>query len=193
MRQRRVSRGEFSIPLAEELSMALPTALDPVLPVSLSLLVLLGGCLGNDGGGAPGPSSSPTKKIMVRLARGPNSLTPVLGKELKASEPPWETIQGQAGEYARLAADLAKHTPPKGSAESWARLTSEFAGSASELDKVAQAKDKEAALAAYGQLTNSCKACHREHRKMGPGMGGPSEGFPGGSPPGSPGGGPPPR
>jgi hypothetical protein len=192
MGRRHVSRGEFSNPLAEEFLMALPTPLKPVLPVSLSLLILLGGCRGNDGGDAPAPSNSATKKIMARLARGPNSLTSVLGRELRATESPWETIQGQAGEYARLTVDLAKHTPPKGTAESWARLTADYAGTASELDRAAQARDKEAALAAFGQLTSSCKACHKEHRKMGPGMGDPSGGFPGGPPPDGSGDGPPP-
>ena len=43
---------------------------------------------------------------MVTLAKGPNSLTPVLGKELNEGQPAWETIQGQAKEYARLAAEM---------------------------------------------------------------------------------------
>jgi hypothetical protein len=193
MEQRRFSRGAFPIPPAKEFSMAMPTALIPGVAVSLSVVVLLGGCQGRRGADAPGTSSSGIKPIMVRLARGPNSLTPVLGRELKESEPPWETIQVQAGEYARLAAEMAKYTPPKGSAESWARLASEYAGSASALDKAAQAKDKAAAVAAHGQLTASCKACHQEHRKKGPGMGGPPEGFPGGPPPGGPGGEPAPN
>src|SRR5262249_24912132 len=60
----------------------------------------------------------------------------------------------------------------------------------------AQAKDKDAALAAHTQITNSCMSCHREHRAMGPGgrggMGGGPPGFgpPGGGRPGP--GGPPP-
>ena len=174
--------------------MALPTALKPLLAVSLPALLLLGGCRG----GAPGPSNSGIKPIMARLAKGPNSLTPVLGKELKETEPPWETILGQTGEYSRLAGDMAKLTPPKGSAESWAKLAAGYAASAAALDKAAQAKDKEAALAAHGQLAISCKPCHQEHRKMGPGMGGPPpggppNGFPGGLPPSGPEGGPPPR
>jgi hypothetical protein len=148
-------------------------------------------------GGGQGPSS-PIKQVMTRLAKGPDSLTPVLGKELKENPPPWETIQGQAKEYARLAADLGKYSPPKGSKESWAKSTADYAALAVDLDQAAQAKDKDAALAAHGQLSNSCNDCHREHRMMrgGPGgfQGGPQGG--GGPPrgyPGGPGGGGPPR
>ena len=132
---------------------------------------------------APAPG---IKRIMTRLAKGPTSLTPVLGGELKAEQPPWETIQAQTKEYASLAAEMAKYDPPKGSKDSWARLTGEYAGSAVALDKAAIARDKAAALAAHDELARSCMACHREHRNMGPGGGM-------GGPPGGPGGGPPPR
>jgi hypothetical protein len=132
---------------------------------------------------------------MTKLGKGPNALTPTLGNELKADPPAWETIQGQTREYARLAADMAKYDPPKGSKESWAKHTGDYAESASELDKAAQARDKAAALAAHGELARSCMGCHREHRvMMGPPGGGPPGGFPGGPPPGfgPPPGGPPP-
>ena len=137
------------------------------------------------GGPGSGPEAGPPsgiKPIMTKLAKGPNSLTPLLERELKQEPPPWETIQGQAKEYALLASELGAHNPPKGSKESWATSTAAYAGSATDLDKAAQAKDKDAALAAHGKLANSCMACHREHRRMGPGMGGP----PGGPPPGGP-------
>jgi hypothetical protein len=134
---------------------------------------------------------------MTKLAKGPNSLTELLGKELNEGQPPWETIQGQSKEYALSAGDLGKYDPPKGSKESWTKLTDAFAESASELDRAAQAKDKDAAKVAHEQLKISCNACHREHRRMGRGMGGPRgfgppPGGPGGPPPGGPGSGPPP-
>jgi hypothetical protein len=132
---------------------------------------------------------------MNQLAKGPNSLTPVLAKESKKDQPPWETIQGQSKEFARLAAELGTYDPPKGTKESWAKFTGEYAGAAADLDKAAAAKDQNSALAAHGQLAKSCNACHREHRRMGPGMGGPpgGGGFPGGPPPGGFPGGPPPK
>ena len=179
-----------------------------MLSISLALPSLFAGCEGaggNDqanpspqgsgpqspppGGRGPGGRAGPPsaiRQIMIKLTKGPSSLTPVLGQELKEDQPPWETIQGQTKEYALSAADLGKHDPPKGSKESWATLTAAFAGSAADLDKAAQAKDKDAALTAHGKLTTSCNACHKEHRMMGRGMGGPAGDFPGGPPPGGP-------
>lgn len=135
---------------------------------------------------------------MKTLAKGPNSLTPTIGKELQVDAPAWETIEGQTKEYARLAGLMGVEKPPMGSAESWAKLTSSFAGAAEALNKAAIAKDKAAALAAHKVITDSCKECHQEHRSKGrggPGMGGPPPGGPppGGPPPGGPPpGGPPP-
>ena len=155
---------------------------------------------GGPGGGGPGFPE--IKRIMSKLAKGPNSLTPVLGKELKEEPPPWETIQGQAKDYAEEAANLGKHDPPKGAKESWRTLTAAFAESAADLDQAAKAKDKSAATQAHDELRQSCNACHRQHRGGGPGRGGPPPGFgppggPGGPPPGGPGGppheGPPPK
>ena len=170
-----------------------------MLPATLLPFTL--GC-GEDAGEGPGNGPSPPvggamatggaesspgiKQIMVRLTKGPTSLTPILGDELKQAEPAWETIQGQTKEYAQLAAEMGKYDPPKGSKESWTKLASAYAESAADLDKSARAKDKEAALAAHGQITNSCMACHREHRAMGPGMGGPPGGMRGGPPGGPP-------
>ena len=150
-------------------------------------------------GGAPA-SSPGIKQIMAKLAKGPGSLTPVLASALKAEQPAWDTIQAQTKEFAKVAADLGRYEPPKGSKESWSKLTAAYAESASELEKAAEAKDKDAALAAHAKLAGSCMACHREHR-AGPRMGGPPPDgpgfgppgpFPGGPPPGAPGFGPPP-
>jgi hypothetical protein len=145
---------------------------------------------GVEGAKPEGGGASPSiREIMIKLAKGPNSLAPVLGKELKDNPPPWETIQGQTKDFALLAAALGKNEPPKGSKESWEKLTAAYAGMAAELDRAAQARDSAAALTAHGQLAESCRSCHQEHRKMDRGRGGPP-GF--GPPPGGPGFGPPP-
>ena len=125
---------------------------------------------------------------MVKLNKGPSSLGILLDTELKAEKPAWETIQPQTKEYAQLAGDMVKHDPARGSKESWAKLAAAYAESATELDKAAQAKDKDAARDAHTELSNSCMACHRQHRGGGPGMGGGMR-RPGGGPPGGPQGG----
>jgi hypothetical protein len=175
-----------------------------VLPVWIIVMLSAGGCTEADsedqpnlpppgtgggmpgGGGPTGGGGSPgIRQIMVKLAKGPNALTSVIGNELQQDPPPWDTIQGQAKEYAQSAAELGKYDPPKGAKESWAKLTAAFAESGAELERAAMAKDKEAARLSHDQLKNSCNACHQEHRRMGRGGG------PGGPPPGGPGGPPP--
>ena len=156
-----------------------------------------GGMPGGRGGpgfgpgmGGMGGSPSPIGQIMAKLTRGPQSLTSVIGQELKSDSPPWDQLQSQTKEYVELASSMAKHDPPKGSKESWAKLAGEFANSAAALEKAAQAKDKDAAVAAHQSLSNSCMACHQQHR-AGPGGFGPPGGM-GFGPPGKDGGFPPP-
>jgi hypothetical protein len=103
---------------------------------------------------------------MNKISRGPGALTQSIGKELEANPPSWEAIQAKTRKYNLLATALGAHEPPKGTKDSWATLTSSFAQSAAELDRAAQAKDQKAALAAQGQLAESCMPCHREHRMM---------------------------
>jgi hypothetical protein len=114
---------------------------------------------------------------MGKIGRGPNALSALLDREVKADPPVWETIQPQTAEYARLVADLRKSDPPKGSKDSWSKLTAAFAESAEALDKAAQAKDVTAARTAQAKLGTSCMECHREHRG---GPGGFGAGGPGG-------------
>jgi hypothetical protein len=94
------------------------------------------------GRGAVGGAEAtpPIKEIMVKLTKGQNSLTSVIGQELGAGQPPWETIQPQVQEYVRLAAALGRNQPPRGSKESWASLTAAFAESATALDRAAASR-----------------------------------------------------
>jgi hypothetical protein len=191
----------------------------------IGVSLVCGGCSGEPEGAQPGatevqpgmapaPPAGPVstssrgiRRIMGRLTKGQSSLTEVIGKELKEATPAWETIQGQTKEYVQLVGEMTKYDPPKGTKESWTDLTAAYAESAGDLDKAAQAKDQSAALAAHGEIKNSCMGCHRQHRTMGPGgpggpgFGGRPGGFPGmrkggfgGPPPGGPPpGGPPPE
>jgi cytochrome c556 len=165
-------------------------------------------------GGAP-PSNPKIKAIMSVIGKRPKDLQKTLTNSLKQDAPAWDTIQPQAAEYSKLATELGTLEPTRGDKDSWSKLTLAFAETASELDKAAQAKEKDKAVSAIDELGNSCMSCHRQHR-MGPGGGGrggmggpggggrggmggpgrgPGPGGPGGPPPGgpsgSPGGGPP--
>lgn len=185
-----------------------------LLAGALSLLlipacaVLFSGCADENpnepvsgGGAAPGPGAGPggnpkLKAIMTKVGKGPQSLQNSLKEAMKEEKPGWDAIGPKAKEYAQLASDTGSFDPPRGDKSSWAKLTKAFAESASDLDKAAQAKDKEKTLTALDSLGNSCQSCHREHRKMrGPGGGRPGgpppPGGPGGPPPGGGPGGPP--
>jgi EF hand len=139
-----------------------------------------GGFGGPGGGpGGPGPGgapkqSSPITEIMDKLNKGPQSLTELLDTALNADPTPWDTVQPQTKMFAKLAADLAKYDPPKGSKESWAKQTAAYADFAATLDRAAQAKDKTVVVAVHEKLSNSCMACHQQHKG---GPGGPGEGF----------------
>jgi cytochrome c556 len=181
-----------------------------IAPGALAVLLAVAGCgetpqggnpaqapgasaAANPNSGGPGPGAaprgrnSPIRQIMAKLGRPRESLTPVIGNELKQDPPPWDALAPQTKEYSQLVADLARHDPPKGTKESWTQQTGAFGELATELDEAVQAKDRDAALAAHAEITNSCMGCHREHRVMGPG--GTGGGRPGFGPPGQ--GGPP--
>src|SRR5215471_6674315 len=104
-----------------------------LIPVLLTILLLSGACNQNKG-----DDSRPIKEIMTKANDGPQSLKSLLGQELAVDSPDWATIQQQTREFAQLTASLGEYTPPKGSKESWARLTSAYADSAASLDKAAQ-------------------------------------------------------
>ena len=104
------------------------------------------------------------KDIMGKLNKGPTSLCPTLGKQLKENAPSWDSIQKEAKEFVGLAEALGKADPPKGEKGSWAALTKEYVANARSLDAAAQKKDGPAAVAAHGKLAGACATCHKAHR-----------------------------
>ncbi len=143
-------------------------------------------------GGRRGPS--PLHGLMEKIGEGPNSLQKSLEAAAKVDAPEWEKIQPQAKEYLRLATESGTYDPPRGEKESWTKLSTEFTALAAELDKSAEAKDKDATVAALSGLSTSCKECHDQHKRQGPpggfrpggGFGRPPGGGPGGPPPDGP-------
>src|SRR5436190_10865655 len=108
--------------------------------------------------------TSPAGQIMVKIGKGTSSLSVTVERDLKADPTPWDSIQSQAAEYEKLAADLAKlDAPPKGSKDSWTALTTSYAEAAKALNQAAKAKDLSAAEISQKTLGSSCMGCHREH------------------------------
>lgn len=116
--------------------------------------------------GGPGRSRGPIGQAMAKLFKGSQSLKDSIGRELNSDSPSWETIQPQVKEFAQLVASLSKYDPPKGSKDSWMKMTASFSESASALERAAEAKNKDDAVAAHAAVSESqtCKACHQAHR-----------------------------
>jgi cytochrome c556 len=104
------------------------------------------------------------KAIMKKANDGDASLFGQVGKELMADEPNWAGIRTKTKELLSLADSLSKNTPPRGTKESWKKLTQEYATNLRALDDAAQKKNKDGADAAHQKLITSCNACHRVHK-----------------------------
>jgi hypothetical protein len=108
---------------------------------------------------------SPTiRQIMGKLNKGPKSLTFIVGKELKETEPDWSKMQQQTKSYVELARALADNQPPKGNRDSWEKLSRAFALNAETLDEAVKKKDLSSARQAHARLTGSCRNCHTAHK-----------------------------
>lgn len=115
---------------------------------------------------AQGEKPPTIKEIMGKLNKGPNSLTPTLGKDLRSDPLDWDHIQKEAQSFASLASSLQKNKPPKGDSASWDKLAKAYAANAQALADAAGKKDKAAAQAAISRLADmkGCSACHGAHR-----------------------------
>src|SRR5216684_7603845 len=94
------------------------------LPAMVAVMLALGACnkkedvqvsQGPPGGGGPGMGGmpgmgggppSPIREIMTKLTKGPQSLTSIIGEELKADAPEWDKIAPQAKEYVEMAGTM---------------------------------------------------------------------------------------
>jgi hypothetical protein len=104
------------------------------------------------------------KEVMARLHKGANCPLIQVKRELQAAQPDWADVQRTSREFVVLGAALARNPPPKGSRDSWSKLTKQYLDTAQALDGAAQRKNKGAGLAAQGRLAASCAACHKAHR-----------------------------
>src|SRR5262245_8589602 len=114
--------------------------------------------------GAQDDKTPTIKEIMGKAHRGGTALVSVIGNQLKAANPDWEAIQTQSKSLADLGVALGKNKPPKGTQQSWDRLTKAYNDNAQVLVMAAEAKDKRKAAAAHQKLAQSCMGCHTPHR-----------------------------
>lgn len=106
-----------------------------------------------------------TDTIMTKTFNKKKGNLPKLADALKAEK--WDDAQKAADTIAKLAADLGKNAPPKGSPESWKKLSAEFAEQAKAIATAAAAKDAKATKQAIEKFTakENCNNCHSAHQK----------------------------
>jgi hypothetical protein len=114
---------------------------------------------------ASGQTKPPTvKEVMKKAHQGANSPLVKLDRALKSDAPDWPAVQSWSRELVDLATALGKNTPAKGDKASWEKFTAAYLAGAKAIDADAAKKDARAALAAHGQLTRMCAACHKAHK-----------------------------
>lgn len=84
--------------------------------------------------------------------------------EMDKEEPDWELIGNRSRELVRAGNLLSLNTPPKGSAESWEKLTSLYIARATVLTDAAERKDKDEGRVVARRLQSMCASCHRAHK-----------------------------
>jgi hypothetical protein len=104
------------------------------------------------------------EKIMKKLHKGAKAVHKGIEKDLDEKDVPWDEVQMLSKEYVTLTTDLTKETPEKGGADSWKKLTKAYNAAAKSLETAASKKDGKLATDAFATLSESCKACHKEHR-----------------------------
>jgi len=101
------------------------------------------------------------KEIMKKVNK--DGLCKAIGTSLKAKEPKWDDLADKAKELVPLAKALGKNKPPKGTDDSWTKLSGGYAKAAEDLEKAVSDKDAKAASAAFKTISD-CKGCHSLHK-----------------------------
>lgn len=115
-------------------------------------------CLSVD---AADEKAAPIKTVMKTVAgkEGLCAKCNAAGKDAK-----WEDAQKYAKQLTDCCANLPKNKCPKGDAESWAKLSKQYAEQAAAINKAATDKNAEAFGKAIKTFTSSCKTCHDAHK-----------------------------
>jgi cytochrome c556 len=129
-----------------------------------ALLALL--LCGLSSAGARDEQPSEIKAIMLKVNKPGGGHYSIIVQELKAEDTDWGEVNRNAQELKRLVDMLPKAKPPKGDADSWARLTKAYGVEANALLEAAKKKNKPAAQAAVNRMGEAaCMNCHKMHRK----------------------------
>lgn len=109
----------------------------------------------------------PFVKIMEDNFSGKKNVHKAVKRAVEADSTDWAEVDKLAKQYVaatQMVGQHAKTKPEKGGADSWAKLTGQFAAQGKELDGAVAKKDKEKVKATVEKLMETCEACHENHR-----------------------------
>jgi hypothetical protein len=104
------------------------------------------------------------KEIMQESHQCRTAYVRLVREELQKEEVDWGMVGTKSRALIQTGKLLAKNTPPKGSAESWEKLTSVYTANAVLLADAAERHDKETATRHQQAMYRMCATCHRAHR-----------------------------
>jgi cytochrome c556 len=121
-------------------------------------LIGVSACSSGSGG------SQGSSRIAVLMNELDGTIDKDVGAVLKAQPVDWGRLAPLAQRFADITAEVSRNPPPKGSVESWGKLSSAFAANGRRLHDAAQMHDRNDAYEAWNDLHRSCVKCHQAHR-----------------------------
>jgi hypothetical protein len=131
----------------------------------LAATLLLGGfAVVCSAGGNAADDKTPSCEDVMSKVNGKKGLVAKVGTAAKGDK--WDDAQKLAKEIKDLGAALGKNDPPRGSKESWAKLTKKYEEQTAAIADAADKKDAAAVTKATDAFTakENCAACHGAHK-----------------------------
>jgi hypothetical protein len=103
------------------------------------------------------------KEIMKLAHFGETPILKGIATDLKG-DVKWDEVTKKTKELVELSGELAMAKPPKGSDESWKKVTADYQEGAKKLNEAAEKKELEPAKKVLTTLQTSCRGCHTQHK-----------------------------
>ena len=126
---------------------------------TLAVVLVLGGANADE-------KKTPLINEIMKAIGGTKTEKGLCGKCAAAGkDEKWEDAQKLAKSLSECCANLPKNKCPKGDADSWEKLSKQFAEQAKAIEKAAADKDSKAFGESIETFTKACGACHMAHRQ----------------------------
>lgn len=98
------------------------------------------------------------------MKKGHGSKGLMKGIEAEAKDGKWDDAQKDAKLLKAFGEALGSNKPPKGSADSWKKLTDQYKSETAAIAAAAEKKDASGVVNAIKTLKKSCEVCHKAHQ-----------------------------